>query len=114
MRPSQISILIMLLASVPLLSPSAIAQAEERVIYAFSECGEPIAPLITDSQRNLYGTTTGGGAYEGGCVFELSPVEGGGWSESVLLNLDGVGGAHGALVFDKAGNLYGAGPWHRF
>ncbi len=110
MRPSQISILIMLLASVPLLSPSAIAQAEERVIYAFSECGEPIAPLITDSQRNLYGTTTGGGAYEGGCVFELSPVEGGGWSESVLLNLDGVGGAHGALVFDKAGNLYGTGP----
>jgi uncharacterized repeat protein (TIGR03803 family) len=82
------------------------AQSSGRVLYAFEECGGPGAPLIADARGNLYGTTSGGGANGQGCVFELSPTESG-WVESVLYNLGGFGYSRGALVFDKAGNLYG-------
>jgi uncharacterized repeat protein (TIGR03803 family) len=60
-------------------------------------------------RRNLYGTTTSGGAGGGGTVFELSPSDGG-WTFSVISNLAGTragGGPQGTLAFDSAGNLYG-------
>ncbi len=46
-----------------------------------------------------------------GTVFELSPTQGGGWTEAVLhsFNNNGVDGYYpnGGLIFDAAGNLYG-------
>ena len=85
------------------------AQSAGKVLYAFQECGEPAAPLVTDIRGNLYGSTTRGGLYGNGCIFELSPTENG-WAESVICNFDGSYGASlVALIFDKAGNLYGAG-----
>jgi uncharacterized repeat protein (TIGR03803 family) len=68
------------------------------------------AGLIADAVGNLYGTTHGGGAYNGGTVFELSPKAGGGWTETVLYSFgNGTDGAFpfDGLIFDKAGNLYG-------
>jgi len=64
-----------------------------------------------------YGTTSagGGGTCSGGCgtVFQLTPpaTPGGAWTETVLYRF--TGGNDGAtpwagLVFDRAGNLYGA------
>lgn len=64
--------------------------------------------MLFDPEGNLYGTTGGGpGA---GTVFELTPTSGGGWKESILYAFSG--GPDGALpgaalIFDKAGNLYG-------
>lgn len=66
--------------------------------------------LTFDTAGNLYGTTYQGGTSDAGVVFQLVPVMGG-WSENVLYNFHG--GNDGAdliagLIFDPAGNLYGA------
>ena len=71
----------------------------------------PYGALVMDAAGNLYGTTMGGGAFQQGTVFELSPVSGGGWSEKILHHFndngqDGTGPAAG-VTFDSAGNLYG-------
>ena len=58
---------------------------------------------------NLYGTTSTGGTYGSGTLFELTP-SGGGWTEAVLHNFgngsDGVT-PYAGLIIDVAGNLYG-------
>lgn len=101
-----------------LISQAAYAQ-KFKVIYTFKgspDGGNPEAGLVLDAAGNLYGTTYSGGdpGCEGavgcGTVFELSRNSGG-WSESVLYSF--TGGADGGnpadgLIFDKAGNLYGA------
>ena len=76
---------------------------------------DPVAGLVMDGAGNLYGTTFNGGIYDtantGGTVFEVSPVPGGGWTETVLHNfsennIDGFWPC-GSLTLDSAGNLYG-------
>jgi hypothetical protein len=77
---------------------------------------EPNAGVIFDDAGNLYGTTLYGGSYggneSGGIVFELSPTAGSAWTEKVLHNFgngkDGDIPNFGSLIFDAAGNLYGA------
>jgi uncharacterized repeat protein (TIGR03803 family) len=64
------------------------------------------------ASANLFGTTTSGGVYSGGTVFELTPTQGGNWIETVLHNFNPAGfdGAYpaGSLVFDYSGNhLFG-------
>jgi uncharacterized repeat protein (TIGR03803 family) len=99
------------------LSPTSGGWAE-RIIYYFSSESSGWAPggnLLLDSAGNLYGETFEGGTggcIRGGCgvVFELSPMAGGPWKETVLMdasaNIDG-GVPWGGLTFDAAGNLYG-------
>jgi uncharacterized repeat protein (TIGR03803 family) len=77
----------------------------------------PQAGLIADVAGNLYGTTSVGGAYDSGVVFELSPAIGKKrWTETVLYSfgmngLYDLGGNPAAgLVADGAGNLYGTTP----
>lgn len=86
-----------------------------KVIYAFSELSnggsEPHEHLIFDAAGNLYGVDQYGGTYGNGIVYELSPQPNGTWAEEILYSF--TGGADGswptaALVFDPAGNLYGA------
>lgn len=95
------------------LSPQVGGGWTEQVLYSFSNKLNGILPqggVIFDTAGNLYGTTSGGGEHEGGTVFELSPVTGGGWSEYVLHNFGaGTDGyePNGGLVMDAAGNLYG-------
>ncbi len=108
-------------------SPQSGGGWSEQVLYTFQDNGkdgyQPNAPLVFDAAgKNLYGTTvvggTGGcsGALGNGCgtVFELSPQNGGGWSEHVIGSFpDQDNGKDGnypqaGLVFDAAGNLYGA------
>ena len=85
-------------------------------LYSFAGGADGSSPrytnLIFDAAGNLYGVTEFGGTALGGTVFELSPQAGGGWTESVLYAFAG-GASDGAnplggLVFDAAGNLYGA------
>lgn len=82
-----------------------------KTLYRFTggfDGGQPIAGLIIDAKRNLYGTTSSGGAGLG-LVFELSPVQGGGWQETVLHTFEYADGAvpSARLLFDATGNLYG-------
>jgi uncharacterized repeat protein (TIGR03803 family) len=90
----------------------------ERILYSFKNNGidgfGPLAGVVFDSSGNLYGTTSGGGAFELGTVFELSPKAGGGWGERLLhtFHYDGKTFFDGSvpyarLVVDTAGNLYG-------
>jgi uncharacterized repeat protein (TIGR03803 family) len=90
----------------------------ESVLHIFvggaSDGDAPTAGLVFDQAGNLYGTTDDGGKSNGpvGVVFELSPSSGGQWTESIVHVFAGsIDGAHpssgGALVIDKANNLYG-------
>lgn len=96
----------------------------ETVLYAFQGAPDSAAPmgsLIFDTQGNLYGTTSSGGAagcIYGGCgsVFELSPSskKGSPWSEAILYSFNGDSDTNfdgavpeGGLIFDRKGNLYG-------
>jgi uncharacterized repeat protein (TIGR03803 family) len=83
----------------------------ETVLHSFNNDGTdgiyPYAGVILGKKGNLYGITTGGGAFGYGMVFELSPSE----KETILHSFewngtDGVGPS-GGLVMDKKGNLYG-------
>jgi hypothetical protein len=64
---------------------------------------------VFDAKGNLYGTTSSdGNGY--GTVFQLTPNQGGSWTETILHNFaggsDGITPASG-VVFDAEGNLYG-------
>lgn len=89
---------------------------------AYGDGATPGGGLIMDAAGNLYGTTaydgTGqcrliGGLVGCGTVYEMSPPSqpGGAWTETVLYSFQGGNDGYapdGDLVFDKAGNLYGA------
>jgi len=67
------------------------------------------ASPIFDTVSNLYGTTYGGGTYNDGAVYELTPQPGGDWTEKVLHSFNGKNGndCYSGLLFDVAGNLFG-------
>ena len=96
------------------LSPATGGFWTEKVLHTFNGSKDGAAPhggLLFDAAGNLYGTTVSGGTYQGGTVFELTPVAGGRWTEKVLHNFsdttsDG-GFPEGSLILDAAGNLYG-------
>jgi uncharacterized repeat protein (TIGR03803 family) len=84
----------------------------ESVLYSFTggqDGGSPYGGLTFDPAGNLFGTTPGGGAYQGGTVYELTP-SGFGWTEHTLHSLQpATEGSYSTagLIFDGAGNLYG-------
>jgi len=97
------------------LMPTGAGGWTEKVLHNFNNDGTngwwPRAGLITDAAGNLYGTTSAGGLYGRGIVFELTPSAGAGWTEKVLysFNSNGADGhyPYAGLIFDAAGNLYG-------
>jgi uncharacterized repeat protein (TIGR03803 family) len=85
----------------------------ETALYKFtgsSDGANPYAGVIFDQVGNLFGAAYAGGAYGYGTVFELTP-SGSGWTEKTLHAFqswsDGAS-PFGGLVFDNAGDLYGA------
>jgi hypothetical protein len=99
----------------------------ETVLYVFkgnanNDGASPYGGLVVDNAGNLYGTTGYGGT--GSCVvlgtlmgcgtvFELSPPKqkGDAWTETVIYSFPSAKQGYvpfGDLVFDGAGNLYGA------
>jgi len=100
---------------------------KETLIYSFqgkanNDGDIATSGLISDKDGNLYGTAGYGGAghciffgSDAGCglVYKLSPPakKGGAWTETVIYSFQGNKDGdfpQGDLVFDHAGNLYGA------
>jgi uncharacterized repeat protein (TIGR03803 family) len=82
----------------------------EKILHSFGAIGDgsqPYCALTVDSKTgNLYGTTSVGGAYSYGTVFELTQLG----AETVLWSFgDGTDGANpvSGVVRDAKGNLYG-------
>ena len=88
----------------------------ESVLYTFgggTDGANPWAGVIFDQSGNLYGTTSGGGAYGQGTVYELTPSASG-WTLKTLYSFQNTKGSqdggqpYAGLIFDQSGNLYGA------
>jgi hypothetical protein len=87
----------------------------ENILHAFTDGSDGSAPssgVIFDHSGNLYGTVpqSSDPAAAYGLVYELSP-SGPGWTLNALYNFQaGEDGAYpyAGLIFDAAGNLYGA------
>ena len=86
------------------------ANGKETVLHSFiggtAHVANPYAGVIRDAAGNLYGTTVGGGPYDGGTVFKLDPN-----GKLTMLHVfygppDGAA-PYAGLVRDAAGNLYG-------
>lgn len=96
------------------LTPRESGGWSEEVLHSFNgaDGSVPGAGLTLDSLGNLYSTTLLGGIHFGvGAVFEMSPRDGGDWTEKVIhsFNDNGTDGylVYAGLIQDAAGNLYG-------
>ena len=98
------------------LTPQSGGGWTETLLYSFLNDGKdgtfPYGTLIFDASGNLYGTTSTGGAFGYGTVFELMPKAKGVWKEKVLHNFNAgngkdAGSPLAGLIFDGSGNLYG-------
>ena len=101
------------------LSPRQGGGWTETILHSFGNGADgqmPMGTLVADQQGNFYGTTTSGGSHNNcsgsgcGTVFELSPRQGGGWTETILHSFGGSTDGKepvGNLVVDTNGNLYG-------
>jgi uncharacterized repeat protein (TIGR03803 family) len=87
----------------------------EQPLYAFTDANSdgrlPAAAALTmNSQGILYGVTLRGGAWDSGVIYQLTPVTGGTYTESVLYSFGDLADAstpNGPLTIDASGALYG-------
>jgi uncharacterized repeat protein (TIGR03803 family) len=83
------------------------------ILYSFKSAmdgNSPISNIVLDTAGNIYGTTSEGGLGSG-TIFQLTPVPGGSWSETIAHSFSGTpDGAfpYAGMVGDGAGNFYGA------
>ncbi len=88
----------------------------EQLLHSYAQDGvdgnlpDSKAGLTFDAHGNLFGTTTAGGTYGDGVVYELSPGAGGEWTETIVYtfnhNTGGPNTPYAAVIFDRKGNLY--------
>jgi uncharacterized repeat protein (TIGR03803 family) len=93
----------------------------EKVNYSFTGGNDGAYPyggsLVVDANGNLYGVAPNGGIHDYGVVFELLPGSSGNWTQKVLYAFEGGAAGSspiGSLVFDSAGNLFGASAYSIF
>ncbi len=96
----------------PTACPSVLCSWAETVLYRFNALDDGFQPngyLVFDRAGNLYGTTTMGGLYGIGTVYELTPSNGS-WTETVLYNFNPATdyASPTTLLLGQDGNLYGA------
>jgi uncharacterized repeat protein (TIGR03803 family) len=82
----------------------------ETNIYTFQGGAQPRGDLVFDKAGNLYGVTALGGEKGHGAVFQLTPSQGGAWTETVIHSFNGHDGANpqSGPIITPAGNLIGA------
>ena len=84
----------------------------EKVLYSFGQGTDgatPVAGVTLDAKHNLYGTTSAGGSYGYGTVFQLKRSKSG-WAENILYNFQGGNDGsvpYAGVILDSSGNLYG-------
>jgi uncharacterized repeat protein (TIGR03803 family) len=98
------------------LSPAKDGSWTEKVLHHFNSHGRdglyPYGDVMVDASGNVYGTTSGGGSFGSGTVFELVSANGK-WVEKILHNFAYPGTARdgwapwGGVISDGLGNLYG-------
>jgi uncharacterized repeat protein (TIGR03803 family) len=97
------------------LSPANGGIWTEKILHNFSNNGtdgyDPLNGVVVDAKGSVYGTTQSGGLHGDGMAFELTPLAGGTWEETILHNFritfNGSEGIYpNALTIDSAGNLY--------
>jgi uncharacterized repeat protein (TIGR03803 family) len=99
------------------LSPSD-GKWNETLLYEFSgqkaDGSSPDGPLLQDGSGNFYGVASGGGEYDFGAIFKLSPATGGGWTEGLVYDFGATANdgkyPYGSLIFGLSGNIYGVTP----
>jgi uncharacterized repeat protein (TIGR03803 family) len=75
--------------------------------FNLSDGGRPQAAVTLDGKGNLFGTTTIGGAFNGGTVFSLTQ-ESGQWKPGHMYSFTQANSQpSGNIAVDSAGNLYG-------
>lgn len=98
------------------LTPEKNGKWTEKILYSFKgfdgdkDGANPEAGIVFDPTGNIYGTTSSGGDYTYGTVFELvAPVGEGSYKEKVLWSFDETDGfgPNASLTLDALGNLYG-------
>lgn len=87
------------------LSPSGSGWSETTLFNFPGSTGGPVSGLAWDAQGNLYGTTQGGGLYNDGTVFQLTPSAGT-WNYTQLTYFQCCGGPGSTPTLDSAGNVY--------
>lgn len=115
MQSAKLLLLAVLLPTFSFLTTAPVfAASHEKVLHNFGKGNDgvwPYAGLIFDKAGKLYGTTTSGGVYGGGTVFQLTRNTHGEWGETILHSFqnDGKDGywPFGGVILDLAGNLYG-------
>jgi hypothetical protein len=116
------SVACILLLTLAFTASALAAGPKNKIIYNFTgglDGSEPFSGLTPGANGILYGTTENDGSLacmEGGScgvVYSLTPPQSGGsWTQSVLWdfsNSDTASSPPGGVVFDRQGNLYGAG-----
>jgi uncharacterized repeat protein (TIGR03803 family) len=96
-------------------SASALAAPKYQVLHDFGNGNDGaglFGGVVRATDGKLYGTTSGGGLYQYGTVWQLTPHPNGKWSETVLENFK-VNDSRGdeptsTLTLDPSGNLYGS------
>ena len=95
------------------LLPEGGGKWKEHVLYRFAQSSDdgqrPMAGVVRDVHGNLYGTTSQGGKYQNGTIYELIRDKAGHWQEKILYSFRDVGdgGMPGPVIVDGHGNLYG-------
>lgn len=96
------------------LVPGSNGKWEENILYRFAEFNndgeQPLAGVVMDSYGHLYGTTSYGGKYQNGTIYELIRDKAGHWQEKILYSFrgNGDGGLPVApVIVGGRGNLYG-------
>jgi uncharacterized repeat protein (TIGR03803 family) len=85
---------------------------KEKLLYSFRQSSDgtvPVGGVTFGTPDTLYGTTSTGGTYGYGTVYQLKR-SGSTWTETILYNFqDGVDGGtpYAGVIRDKSGNLYG-------
>lgn len=97
------------------LTPNGDSTWTYRVMHRFASTktdGQyPDGGLTIDAAGNAYGVAGEGGVNGTGTIFKLTPTNAGSWTQTVLYDFPNCAeGCYpdGTMIFDKAGNLYGA------
>ena len=109
-----------MIAALPaLIVPASYAVAQNppvlTTLYNFTgqnvDGANPESAMVLGTGDVLYGVTFAGGTSNLGAVFQLTPLGGGGWSETVLHSFKGPltdgSGPLGSLIITNSGTLYG-------